>query len=239
MIVSRKKILEAIRFFEAKANPDFLFFVVKWFSENEDNWKDEWEYIGCYASQAQCICGKEDLATVFIIQNKINKTILSPVGSVCILNFGKSIEKPAILQNLKDGLVSYLSRSTIFFKRNIAATADFFTKENINTFLDFGLLNPEEVDICIHALDKRNATVDLFQKGASIIINKVIQPLKQSLNKEIEESTVPSNSIYFTQAQREVMQFIYDTFYKGKMMSAKESRKAIEKLFPLKMLNLE
>jgi len=237
MIINRKKILESLRLFEAKSNQDFLFFVVKWFSENENNWQDEWEYVGCYASQAQCICGKEDLATVFIIQNKINKTILSPVGSVCIKNFGKSMGTPAILQNLKKGLVDYLSRSTIFFKRNIAATADFFTKENINTFLEFGLLTPEEVDICVHALDKRNATVDLFQKGASIIINKVIQPLKKSLNEEVENSKAPANSIYFTQDQREVMQFIYDNFYKGKMMSAKDSRKAIEKLFPKNMLN--
>jgi hypothetical protein len=135
------------------------------------------------------------------------------------------------LDNLKKGLVDYLSRSTVFFKRNIAVTSDFFTKENIKTFLEFGLITEEEVNICIRALDKRNATVDLFQKGVSIIINKVIDPLRKSLHKEIEESTAPANSIYFTETQREVMQFMYENYYIKKEFTTKDIQKSTEKLY--------
>ena len=238
MIINRKKILETIKLFEAKADQDFLFFVVKWFSENENDWKNEWEFVGCYANQAQCICGKEGLETVFIIRNKLNKTVLSPIGSICIKNFGKAIGTPSIIDNLKNGLIAYLNRNTIFFKRNIAVTTEFFTKENIQTFLDFNLITEDDLKLCLRALNKRYATVDEYQKGASIILNKVIQPLKKSLYEEIESSKVPSNSVYFTQDQRELMKFIYDNFYHGKMMSAKDSRKAIEKLFPKNMLNI-
>lgn len=231
MLVNCKKIFETLRMFEAKSNPDFLLFVVKWFSVDENNWHDEWEYIGSYASPAQCICGKEDLATVFIIENKVNKTVLSPIGSVCIRKFQKSIKIPEILDNLKKGLVDYLSRSTVFFKRNIAVTSDFFTKENIKTFLEFGLITEEELDVCIRALDKRNATLDTFQKGVSIIINKVIDPLRKSLHKEIEESTAPANSIYFTETQREVMQFMYENYYVKKKFTTKDIQSSTEKLY--------
>ncbi len=228
-IQKRKRFFEKL-LLEAKSNQDFLFFVVKWFSVDEDNWKNEWEFIGCYASPAQCICGKEGLATVFIIKNKLNKTVLSPIGSICIDKFGKAVAEPSVIENLKNGLISYLTRSSVFFKRNIAVTTEFFTKDNIKTFLDFGLITEDELNICLKALNKRYATVDEFQKGASIIINKVIQPLKQSLIREIEGSKVSSNSIYFTQDQRVFMNMVYEQFYKGKQMSAKEAREFVSQL---------
>ena len=234
-IQKRKRFFERL-LLEAKSNQDFLFFVVKWFSDNENNWQNEWEFIGCYASPAQCICGKEGLATVFIIRNKINKTILSPIGSICIKNFGKAVATPSVIENLKNGLISYLTRSSVFFKRNIAVTTEFFTKDNIKTFLDFGLITKDELDICLKALNKRYATVDEFQKGASIIINKVIQPLKESLYEEIEESKVSPNSIYFTSEQRAIMDIIYEQLYKGKGMSVKDARNMIGKLFPRYLL---
>lgn len=247
MIVSKKRILERLRLkrrilestrmLEAKSDPDYLAFVIKWFSDDENNWLDEWEYIGCYRQPAQCICGKEGLATVFIIRNKINKMVLSPIGSVCIRKFIDKMKIPqAILDNLRSGLLGYLNRNTIFFKRNIAITTEFFSKENMYIFFNHNLIDEEELELCLKALNKRYATVDEYQKGTSIIINKIIMPIKNSLNKEIEQSTVPSNSIYFTQEMRLLMDAIYNNVYKTNKFTVKETRALVAKVFPSNML---
>ena len=194
--------------FEA-SNQDFLFFVIRYLSQNPDNWHDEWVYEGCYRQRAQCVCGKEGLETVFIIRNTVTNVVLSPIGSVCIRKFNKNIATQISTKGLNFELLDVLSRGNKYTEQKLAMTQKFISKEDIDKFKNAGVINSDEKKACLKALNKRSATVADFDIGTDILLDKIVPAIRISLEEAVRTTTAEENCVYFDKRTRNYFHRLY------------------------------
>ena len=202
-----KKCLNEKLFFE-KADPEFLDFVIKYLSHDPSNWKEEWVYEGMYPDEAQCVCGKERITTVYIVRNVQNNTILSPIGSVCINLFSKDVIKEAE-DELKNNLLKIFFKPNKYNQSRIAMSSKFFNKNNIERLFEAGVIDEDEKNKCLKALNKRTATVKDFYTANIILMKKIIPALERSLRKSIRAVSADVNDVYFDRETRESFEQLF------------------------------
>lgn len=194
-------------FLEA-SNQDFLFFVIKYLSDDKENWQNEWVYDGQYRQRAKCVCGKEGIETVFVVRNEITNKILSPIGSVCIDHFSKNIMKK-IKEDLNSYLLEVILRNSARENNLLAMSKKFFSKQDLEKIENAGVINNIEKNICLKALNKRSATLDDFRQANDILIDKIIPALKKSINASVADSSASYDDVYFDSNTRRLFERLY------------------------------
>lgn len=202
-----KKSLKESRLFES-SDPDFLMFVIKYFSEDKDKWQNEWVYDGQYRKRAQCVCGKEGIETVYVVRNEITNTVLSPIGSVCIEKFSNNIMKQ-IQEDLASELLKILTDHTKKESKVLAMTKKFFSEKDVKNIKNAGVIDDEEEKICLKALNKRSASLNDFVQANDILIDKIVPALKKSINAAVSSSSAMSNDVCFDKPTREYFEKLY------------------------------
>lgn len=207
-------------FLEA-SNQEFLMFVIKFLSQNPENWKDEWVYDGCYRKEDQCVCGKEGIRTVFVIRNIVTNVVLSPIGSVCIWKFNNNIIAELKAKEFNFNLLDALGRGNKYMEQNIAMTQAFISKKDIERFYKARVITSEEKKDCLRALNKRSATISDFDIGTDILFDKIIPAVKASLEEEVKTTTAEPDNVYFDLETRNYFQQLFDV-YKSERRTASE-----------------
>ena len=228
-VTTHKHCLNEKLFFE-KADPEFLDFVIKYLSEDTENWKDEWVYEGMYPDESQCVCGKENIATVYIVRNVQTNTILSPIGSVCINLFSKDVIKEAE-DELKNNLLKIFLKPNKYNQSRIAMSSKFFKKENIESLFDAGVITEDEKDKCLKALNKRTATVRDFYTANVILMKKIIPALEKSLKKSIKNASAEVNDVYFDMETRRAFEKLFREYKQKQKQKLEDIQELMEDVF--------
>lgn len=108
-------------------------------NSESDYWEDavdEWEIIDCNIDDKMkeiCICGHEGLRYCFTIQNRYNDNILYPIGSSCILQFGRSDlrQTVSIYEELFHIRTKYYNHEKITLKDFSRKLLKFFLDEDV------------------------------------------------------------------------------------------------------------
>lgn len=200
--------LRNIQMFLEASNQEFLFFVIKYLSEDKNNWQNEWVYDGQYRQRAKCVCGKEGLETVYVVRNEITNKLLSPIGSVCITHFSKNILKK-IREDLNSSLLEVLLRGSSRENNLLAMSTKFFSKSDIGKIRKAGVIDESDEKICLKALNKRSATLDDFRKANDILIDKIIPKLKKSINASVADASASYDDVYFDRTTRAFFERLY------------------------------
>lgn len=218
-------------FFEA-SNQEFLMFVIRFLSQNPDNWKDEWVYDGCYRKEDQCVCGKEGIRTVFIIRNTVTNVVLSPIGSVCIGKFNSDIIAQLKAKEFNFNLLDAIGRGNKYMEQNIAMTQSFISKKDVDRFYRARVITSDEKKDCLKALNKRSATVADFDRGTDILFDKIIPAVRASLDEAVKVTTAEPDNVYFDLETRSHFQRLFN-IYNSERRSASE----LEEMF-MDVLNI-
>ena len=197
------------QFLFEQSNQDFLIFVIKYLSDDKENWQNEWVYDGRYRKHAKCVCGKEGIETVYVVRNEVTNKILSPIGSVCIDHFSHNIMEQ-IKNDLNTALFELLSRGSNNEDKLVAMTTRFFSKNDLKKIKESGVITDEEMNICLKALNKRSATLDIFRQANDILIDKILPALRKSINAAVASSSAESEDVYFDSETRKYFERIYE-----------------------------
>lgn len=205
-ICKHKEVNEA-RLFET-SNQDFLFFVIKYLSDDPYNWQNEWDYEGMYKAEAQCVCGKEGLTKVFVVRNTVTNKVLSPIGSVCIDHFSNNVLN-SIKNTLNENLLAVILSENKYNESKLAMSSKYLSKDEVKLLNDAGIIDDEETKICLKALNKKSADTETFLDATDIFIDKIIPALKKSLITALNNTRANANDVYFDRETREYFEELY------------------------------
>lgn len=158
------------------------------FSES-DYWEEaiaEWNILDCSIDDRMkeiCICGHEGLRYCFSIQNRYNNNILYPIGSSCILQFGRNDLKQTvgIYTQLFHIRTKYYNSEKITIKDFSRKLLQFFWDEDIFEANRYNHFNPEnDYSFLLQMFNQRSEPTNRQQlKINAIIVNSIIPYIQQ------------------------------------------------------------
>lgn len=152
----------------------------------------EWVIVDCEVDEdadSKCVCGKENLKYLFTIQNRMNGNILYPIGSTCIMKFGR----PDL--DLEISVYNDMIKLLDAVKKNkfIQLTSEFFSRNLLLYLYNEGAFKPthynnfnpsEDYYFMLDMFNKRKKE-DIFpaqrKKINAIIFFHIIPFLKQKI----------------------------------------------------------
>lgn len=158
------------------------------FSES-DYWVDavdEWDILDCNIDDEMkeiCICGHEGLRYCFTIQNRYNNNILYPIGSSCILQFGRNDLKQTvnIYEQLFHIRTKYYRNEKITLKDFSGRLLQFFLDEDVFRATKYNGYDPEkDYQFMLQMFNQRlEPTTRQQSKINAIIMNNIIPYIKK------------------------------------------------------------
>jgi hypothetical protein len=87
-----------------------------------------------------CVCGKTGLSKLFTLRNEFNESLLHPIGSVCVNQFGRHEldSEVALLSDL------HALRSAIKNRENVTLESGHFSRALLEYFYTEGAFTPDE-----------------------------------------------------------------------------------------------
>lgn len=148
---------------------------------------DEWEIIDCNIDDKMkeiCICGHEGLRYCFTIQNRYNDNILYPIGSSCILKFGRNDLRQTV--NIYEELfrirTKHYNRERITLKDFSRKLLQFFLDEDIFRATRYNNYNPEnDYEFMVQMFNRRSELTERQQAKVNAIIISSIIPYIQTM----------------------------------------------------------
>lgn len=155
------------------------------------DWKgsvQEWYIHSCDKDESQtsrCVCGKENLKYLFTIRNRFNGNILFPIGSSCILKFGRKDLKEQI--NLYEQMFTLLNA----VEKGEYITLEYFSRKLLLYLYKCGVFKPtpynkfngkNDYDFMLDMFNKRNKPSEKQEKKIrGIIFLTIIPYLKEHI----------------------------------------------------------
>ena len=158
-------------------------------NSESDFWEeavDEWEIIDCSIDDKMkeiCICGHEGLKYCFTIQNRFNYNQLYPIGSSCILQFGRNDlrETVSLYDELFHIRTKYNNQEKITLKDFSRKLLKFFLEEDVFRATRYNSFNPEnDYEFMLQMFNRRSEPSEKQQsKVNAIIIGSIIPYIKK------------------------------------------------------------
>lgn len=150
---------------------------------------DEWDILDCSIDDKMkeiCICGHEGLRYCFTIQNRYNNNILYPIGSSCILQFGRKDlnQTVSIYDQLFHIRKKYYNNEKITLKDFSRKLLQFFLDEDVFKATQYNNYNSEnDYNFMLQMFNQRSGPTNRQQsKINAIIVNNII-PYIQKMEK--------------------------------------------------------
>lgn len=159
-------------------------------NSESDYWEDavdEWEIIDCNIDDKMkeiCICGHEGLRYCFTIQNRYNYNQLYPIGSSCILQFGRSDLRQTvkIYEELFRIRTKHYNRERITLEDFSRKLLQFFLDENAFKATRYNNYNPEnDYEFMLQMFNRRSELTERQQAKVNAIIISSIIPYIQTM----------------------------------------------------------
>lgn len=150
---------------------------------------DEWDILDCSIDDEMkeiCICGHEGLRYCFTIQNRYNNNILYPIGSSCILQFGRNDLKQAvnIYEQLFHIRTKYHKNEKITLKDFSRRLLTFFWDEEVFRATKYNNYDPEnDYNFMIQMFNQRLEPTSRQQSKINAIIMNSIIPYIREMEK--------------------------------------------------------
>lgn len=133
-----------------------------------------------------CICGHEGLKYCFTIQNRYNNNILYPIGSSCILQFGRNDLDQTIdvYEKLFKIRTKFNNHEKITLQDFSRRLLQFFLDENIFRATLYNNYNPEnDYTFMLQMFNQRSEPTYRQQKKINAIIMNSIIPYIRRMEK--------------------------------------------------------
>lgn len=159
-------------------------------NSESDYWEDavdEWEIIDCNIDDKMkeiCICGHEGLRYCFTIQNRYNYNQLYPIGSSCILQFGRSDLRQTvkIYEELFRIRTKHYNRERITLEDFSRKLLQFFLDEDVFKATRYNDYNPEnDYEFMLQMFNRRTELTERQQAKVNAIIISSIIPYIQTM----------------------------------------------------------
>lgn len=159
-------------------------------SSESNSWESavaEWEISDVEEDELleeSCICGKEHLRYLFTIENKLNGSILYPIGSSCIKKFERDDLKHEV--DVKEQLFKLLH--AVEENQFLQLSSEFFSRKLLLYLYEIGAFKPtqwndyepeKDYRFMLDMFNKRNRTEKQDKKARAIILGS-IKPFLQS-----------------------------------------------------------
>lgn len=155
-------------------------------------WKetvDEWDILDCSIDDKMkeiCICGHEGLKYCYTIQNRYNRKTLYPIGSSCILQFGRNDLKQvvSIYEQLFHIRTKYYNHEKITLKDFSRRLLQFFLEEDVFRPTEYNKFNSEnDYKFMLQMFNQRIEPTSRQQSKINAIIVTSIIPYIQKMEK--------------------------------------------------------
>lgn len=159
-------------------------------NSESDYWEDavdEWEIIDCNIDDKMkeiCICGHEGLRYCFTIQNRYDYNQLYPIGSSCILQFGRSDLRQTvkIYEELFRIRTKHYNRERITLEDFSRKLLQFFLDEDTFKATRYNNYNPEnDYEFMLQMFNRRSELTERRQAKVNAIIISSIIPYIQTM----------------------------------------------------------
>lgn len=150
---------------------------------------NEWEIVGCDIDDNKseiCICGHEGLKYCFAIQNRFNHKQLYPIGSSCILQFGRDDlkETVSIYDQLFQIRTKYYKHEKIIIKDFSRKLLKFFLEEDVFKETRYNNFDPEnDYEFMLQMFNRRNEPSEKQQSKINAIIMGSIIPYIRKMER--------------------------------------------------------